>query len=311
MLGLMLQKTWQKKWMNLSLLLGCILLIATAVSFPLYQKAAYDRMLQDEFHDYMSEEGNWPMVIRMTANCQKDKKDTIGRMETYNAGICEQLGVPEYESIYSYTILRTPVQSRMQRDDVEDVTLSLCAMSDLAEHARIIAGEPYSESGIADDGAIEVIVSQNTLTERDLLVGETLDFTKLTDADGNPIWFRTAISEAVQSAADCITALIRPILPIYKSWRDDNEEAGFTCARTGKANADGMGADSAPQGHDRRCAARAHDYTDRADDGEQDEAGGRTAVTGFRNICHTDHKNCNKNVLLFQIEYVILLSYRF
>lgn len=65
-------------------------------------------------------------------------------------------------------------------------------------------------------------------------------------ADGNPISFRTAISEAVQSAADCITALIRPILPIYTSWRDGNEEAGFTCARTGKANTDGMGADSAP-----------------------------------------------------------------
>ena len=45
----MLQKLWQKKWMNLSLLLGCILFVATAVSFPLYQKTAYDRMLQDEF----------------------------------------------------------------------------------------------------------------------------------------------------------------------------------------------------------------------------------------------------------------------
>ncbi|MBQ8946748.1 MAG: ABC transporter permease [Lachnospiraceae bacterium] len=190
MLGIMLQKMWQKKWMNLSLLLGCVLLIATAVSFPLYQKAAYDRMLQDEFRDYMSEEGNWPLVIRMTANCQKDKKDTIGRMEAYNAGICDQLEVDEYEAIYSYTILRSPVQSQMKREDVEDMTLSLCAMSDLDRHAEIIAGETYSESGIADDGAIEVIVSQNTLTERDLLVGETLDFTKLTDANGDPLSIR-------------------------------------------------------------------------------------------------------------------------
>ena len=55
-------------------------------------------------------------------------------------------------------------------------------------------------------------------------------------------------------------------------------------------------------------AARAHDHADRADDGEQDRAGGRTALTGFCNICHTDHKNCMKKVLRFQIRYVILLS---
>ena len=77
MLGIMLQKMWQKRWMNLSLLLGCILLIATTVSFPLYQKAAYDRMLQDEFTNYVAKEGKWPMVIKMSATCKKDKKDTI------------------------------------------------------------------------------------------------------------------------------------------------------------------------------------------------------------------------------------------
>ena len=72
-------KMWQKKWMNLSLLLGCILLIATTVSFPLYQKAAYDRMLQDEFAQFISEQGNWPMVVHMTASCQRDKKDSFIR----------------------------------------------------------------------------------------------------------------------------------------------------------------------------------------------------------------------------------------
>ena len=49
MFRITLQKMWHKKWMNLSLLVGCILLVATVVSFPLYEKAAYNRMLQDEF----------------------------------------------------------------------------------------------------------------------------------------------------------------------------------------------------------------------------------------------------------------------
>ncbi|MBO4900315.1 MAG: FtsX-like permease family protein [Lachnospiraceae bacterium] len=187
MFGIMLQKMWQKKWMNLSLLLGCILLIATTVSFPLYQKAAYDRMLQDEFTDYISEKSNWPMIIQLSANCQKDKKDTIGKIEKYAAGIYDQMGVDAYDTVYSYEILRAPVSSAIKRDDVEDISLSLCAMSDLTSHAKLVAGEFYSDDGLDDDGAIEVIVPQYTLTGKGLLMGESLTYKKLTTADGDPI----------------------------------------------------------------------------------------------------------------------------
>ena len=187
MLGIMLQKMWQKKWMNLSLLLGCILLIATAVSFPLYQKAAYDRMLQDEFTQFMSDKGNWPMVIQMSATCQKDKKNTIGKMEAYTGSIYEQMGVPEYDTVCYYSILRSPVVSDIKRDDAEDMTLSLSAMTGLTDHAKLVAGEFYSESGLSDDGAIEIIVPQSTMTGKGLLIGETLTFKTLKTADGEDI----------------------------------------------------------------------------------------------------------------------------
>ena len=183
----MLEKMWQKKWMNLSLLLGCILLIATTVSFPLYQKAAYDRMLQDEFVKFMAEEANWPMIIHMTANCQKDKKDTIGKMEKYAYGMYEQMGIEEYETICYYSIFRAVVDSEIKRDDAEDMTLSLSAMTDLEEHAQLVTGEFYSESGVDENGAIEVIVPESTLTSKGLIVGESLTYDKMKTADGDPI----------------------------------------------------------------------------------------------------------------------------
>lgn len=52
MFGVMLQKLWHKKWMAFSLLVGITLLVATAVSFPMYRSAAYNRMLQDEFNAF-------------------------------------------------------------------------------------------------------------------------------------------------------------------------------------------------------------------------------------------------------------------
>ena len=73
MLVIMLRKIRNKKWMNLSLLLGCILLVATAVSFPLYEGAAYDRMLQDEFEHFRASGGSWPAEFNITISSKKEK----------------------------------------------------------------------------------------------------------------------------------------------------------------------------------------------------------------------------------------------
>ena len=71
MLRIMLQKIWHKKWMNLCLLLGCVLLIATVICFPLYKDAAYNRMLQDEFENELFETSRWPAVLRFSVTSQK------------------------------------------------------------------------------------------------------------------------------------------------------------------------------------------------------------------------------------------------
>ena len=65
MFGVMLQKLWHKKWMAFSLLVGITLLVATAVSFPMYRSAAYNRMLQDEFNAFFCDhfkEGQWRKI---------------------------------------------------------------------------------------------------------------------------------------------------------------------------------------------------------------------------------------------------------
>lgn len=78
MLGVMLQKLWHKKWMAMCMLLGCLLLIATVVSFPLYRTAAFDRMLQDEMETWMTRQGNWPTMNVITLISKKDGGE-IGR----------------------------------------------------------------------------------------------------------------------------------------------------------------------------------------------------------------------------------------
>lgn len=188
MFRIMLQKLWHKKWMNLCLLLGSILLIATAVSFPLYQTAAYDRMLQDEFQKYIATEGKWPTMNSMTMVSKKDKSgSTIKRMEGLMETINQDLGVTPSDTVYYYLLAKMEAHSTMNREDATDLGIRLGTLSDLPAHARMINGEMFSDTGLTEDGSIEVVISQAGLVKMGLLVGETIAFNDMKDINGNEI----------------------------------------------------------------------------------------------------------------------------
>lgn len=188
MLRLMIQKMWQKRWMNLCLILGAVLLIATVVSFPLYEKAAYDRMLRDEFKNYISSEGAYPALINMNTFSQRDKGGkTMSKIEKKMDTICNDLGVKEKQKIDFIYLQRGDIISEFNRADSENLDISLGSLTDLTDHIEMLSGEPYSETGITDDGKVEVIVSQGCMISLGLLVNETFTFEKLKFPDGTPI----------------------------------------------------------------------------------------------------------------------------
>lgn len=188
MLRIMLQKLWHKKWMNCCLLLGSILLIATVVSFPLYQTAIYDRMLQDEFRNYLMTKGGWPTLNSFLTVSDKEYQGTaISRMEEMTGSLGKDFGVTPRQTIFYYSLASREASSALNRADVQNVSMRLSALSDLPAHAQAIYGEMFSENGMTEDGCIEVVVSQAAFVEMNLLVGETIVFNGLKDAEGNEI----------------------------------------------------------------------------------------------------------------------------
>ena len=188
MLRLMLQKIWHKKWMVSCLLLGCILLIATVVSFPLYRGAAFDRMVRDEFQDALAQNGVWPGMNRMTMIAKKDQNGAMtAKMESVFKTLSQELGVTEKESIMHYVLDSAQFTSAMNRQDMGQRYISLSFYSGLPEHVKMLSGEMYSETGLTEDGEIEVVVSQESMVKNNLLVGESLKYPHLKDAEGNPI----------------------------------------------------------------------------------------------------------------------------
>ncbi len=188
MFRIMLQKLWHKKWMNLCLLLGCILLIATVVSFPLYQTAAYDGMLQDEFRNYLSTTAQWPTGNRLQIVSRKESGGkTISRMEKLMSEMGDILGVTPRESIEYYSLSSVQAHTLMNRKDEGKLELRLSSLTGLPEHAKLLAGEMYSEEGLTKDGTVEVVISQACMVSQRLLVGETLVLEGLKDAEGKDV----------------------------------------------------------------------------------------------------------------------------
>ncbi|HKM35606.1 MAG TPA: FtsX-like permease family protein [Lachnospiraceae bacterium] len=188
MLKVMLQKLWHKKWMVMCLLLGSILLIATVVSFPMYRNAAFDRMLQDEFQEYLAEKGEWPGRNEFIMVSKKDAGGkAMNKMETLMQSIYQDLGVTEKQTTYLYGLGKAEAHSLMNREDVNAISLKIGFLSDLENHAKLLSGEMYSSKGLTDDGCYEAVISQACMVSANLLVGETLEMDALKDGDGNPI----------------------------------------------------------------------------------------------------------------------------
>jgi len=187
----MFQKLRAKKWMFFCLLLGSVLLIATAISFPMYEIAAFDRMLRDEFRNSQAETGTWPAKLEMVDTSMKGTQgENLRQYEELFGNVETKLNVETKESIYFYRLTQWTLQSISGRNDVWPQMLRLATASGLEEHVDILAGESYSEDGLAEDGSIEVLVSQECMVRTNLLVGETLECGSLLDEQGNPYRLR-------------------------------------------------------------------------------------------------------------------------
>lgn len=188
MLGIMLEKMWHKKWMNVCLLLGCILLTATVVSFPIYRAAAYNRMINDEFENYISTEGRWPTMISATVVSRKEKGgSTLKKMDEFPEGFYDRLKVKETYTFRELSLSSTPMSSETGRGDAKALSIKLAAIGDMTDHIKLLAGELYSEAGKTEDGAIEVLISQSCMVDKGLLVNEYFTFDDIKAPDGKAL----------------------------------------------------------------------------------------------------------------------------
>lgn len=191
MLQIMLQKLLHKKWMVVSLLIGNILLVAVAASHPMYRTASLQRMLADEFNVYFEENNEFPTMASLEGRVRKSGGlEEYGRTLEIVEKMCAEFGVKEEARIVHHSLMATTLKSRMDRDGRHrEGKYKLGSMSALDEHVTVLSGRMYSNTR-SEDGLIEAVLTMNGFIEMDLLVGEELDFSYITDPQGNPLSVR-------------------------------------------------------------------------------------------------------------------------
>lgn len=191
MFHLVLQRILHKKWMIASLLIGNILLVAIAVSHPLYQASSAKGMLEEEFNQAFDENNRYPMMIRTIGRTRKTggRNVTVNMREKAN-DMSELIGLPILSEVCFRNMITATAKSTTVHDGMlNEQKLALSSLSDLDEHCTILSGRMYSDK-VTEDGFYEAIISQSVMVEFDLIIGEELEFESVRDKDGNPLHVR-------------------------------------------------------------------------------------------------------------------------
>ena len=189
MFRFMMQKLRHKKWLVICLLIGNILLVAVAAGYPMYKNASLQRMLSDEFDSYAEKNGVHPGLITMSASSQKGEfKQEFLALEEYSTRVSSEMGVELIERVAHLALSLSGAESTMEREGASQ-KIRIGSLSALEEHSTVLSGVMYAKERAAD-GSLEAVVTEATLIEKNLLVGEELIFSSIKDADGNPLHIR-------------------------------------------------------------------------------------------------------------------------
>ena len=191
MFHLMLQKVLHKKWMAISLLIGNILLVAIAVSHPMYQDASRNRMLTDEFTNYMKDNNAYPMMIDVNGLIRKQNGlEETERIRDFANTVADKFGVPEVEKIlFRSLVSSTATPTTLYNAGSKEFKLVIGYMSDFDKHTEIVSGRMYSDE-ITSDGYIEAVISQSAMVDHNLLIGMEIDMKTLKYAGKNKVKIR-------------------------------------------------------------------------------------------------------------------------
>ncbi len=187
MFSLMLHKLLHKKWMVFCLLIGNMLLIAVASSYPLYRVSSFQKMLTDEFEQYREEEQCWPAVFTIANTRMKgSSSESFLKVEEETQKAVRSLGVAVKEQVVIYRMSAQKTTPAVVRDGETVKRITLAAVENMEEHIELLYGR---QPGVERDekNRLEVMVSAEAMVEQDILLDDEFTYEIIENTDGTPL----------------------------------------------------------------------------------------------------------------------------
>ncbi|MDR0818912.1 MAG: ABC transporter permease [Oscillospiraceae bacterium] len=172
----MLQITWGKiknnLWLAACLLIGNILLIATASAIPMYAEGIMQRIFMKELESVQLESGRYPGQITFSVNPPQIPAELglgeIDRLESeLTAGVYNDFGVPVLSFARSASSRKLEVENSRQKLEAKLFTIA----PELSESTELIAGR-YPNPEIQPDNLLEVIATETSYITQNYLLDE-------------------------------------------------------------------------------------------------------------------------------------------
>ena len=168
MFRLVISKIKNKKWLNICLLTGIVLLVSVFTCHPMLEKGAGNKILWDGFEKIVEDTQEYPAVFsREGSYNSKDFKDTeaiLAKLARYEEKWQSYVDINVIDSI---KVLRLAGDSAELEYADGDIQMIPTYMSDMEQNIRIKRKMP----GSVQDGVFPVMVSEQLMDTYGLVVG--------------------------------------------------------------------------------------------------------------------------------------------
>jgi len=149
-------------------------------------------MLTRELTNFLVTRNSYPGLVSVRSGANASKVDQVFEVEALVHTIPERFGVEPVREIAIYYLNTSRAEPDLVRDDDKmGKSITLSAMTDIADHINITAGRMFAEHP-DEEGVIDVIVSERALLEMNLLMGELITMPNLVMPDGEAVRIRIA-----------------------------------------------------------------------------------------------------------------------
>ncbi len=193
-------KMMGKKLMMALLLIGNILLIAICSSCPMYIDAARDKALSKTLNELQNTTGSYPgaVTFEVTSRTYKeaaDRESLFAYGDTLAVDIPASLDHATLASVKTYTI---PLFQVKKTDASRSLGINLIAKSDLSSHISVQEGTDF----VSESGVIPVLLSDRSLMDLDLRIGDTFTADQLVDDAGKSLTLKIVGSFVLNDSSD-------------------------------------------------------------------------------------------------------------